>query len=342
MRKTLKVAEVLESRIRNGGLIPPTQKIAMDFDVSYKTAYQAVTELVDRKVAYRIKGKGAFALYNNLSVKAKTFAMLWGSEEEHERSQASIIFKEILMGVNFQSGLEKLSIRHLIYNEKIKDDLSDVDFVLSWPGVWSDPVKQKLLEEIKQPHLYLGFWHPPIHICSSLCLDTALSFKKALEYLVGLGRKNIGIVHHDENKFSGRNRIFADIKKHMRLPHCKKWEIFSGKHTSFESAFETGVKLGNAIIKNFPEIDGVVCVSDHVAAGIYSIIRKNGHNLAVMGMDNIEGIGYCPLGEPMLTCIDSDYCEMGRQAVKILINMPTKRSVTYLESKIKIRKSCGE
>jgi DNA-binding LacI/PurR family transcriptional regulator len=342
MRKTLRVATILESQIKNGGLIPSTQKIASEFGISYQTAYQAVTELVDRKVAYRIKGKGAFALHNNLSSKVKTFGVLWASENDQKQAQASINFKEILMGINIQSSAEKLNIRHLLYHDEVEDEITDIDFLLSLACIWNDPDKQKLLKKITCPHLYLGVWQAPIHNGSSLCFDIALSLKKALDYLTGLGKKNIAIIHHDEDEFLGRNIIFARIKAHMKLPHRPEWEVFSGAHTSFENAFKTGAGLGNEIIKNLPEIDGVVCISDHVAAGIYSVTRKRKPGLAVMGMDNVEGMGYCPLGEPVLTCIAPDYFELGKQAVQILTSMSNNRSVTYLDCKLKIRKSCGE
>jgi DNA-binding LacI/PurR family transcriptional regulator len=346
MGKTLKVAELLESRIRSGGLLPSTQKIAADFAVSYKTAYQAVTELVDRKVAYRIKGKGAFALHDNLPNKVKTLGVLWGKEDEQKQARTSITFKEILMGINIQSGMEKLNIRHLVYHKKVEDeiaDISDIDFALSLNCVWNDSDKQKFLEKIKCPHLYLEIWKPPTHNGSCLCIDTALSLRKALSYLTGLGKKNIAFVHRDMNEAAGRDMIFARIKAQMKLPHRPEWEIPTAtKPVSFENAFEIGVKLSNEIIRNHPELDGVICVSDHIAAGIYSVSRKLKPGLAVMGMDNIEGMGYCPLGKPVLSCIAPDYFELGKQAVKILTNMPDHRSVTYLDGKLTIRRSCGE
>jgi DNA-binding LacI/PurR family transcriptional regulator len=342
LREKFRVATILESQIKNGGLIPSTQKIASEFGISYQTAYQAVTELVDRKVAYRIKGKGAFALPHNFSNKVKTFGVLWGKECDQKQAQTSITFKEILMGINIQSGLEKLNVRHLLYHDRVEDEIADIDFVLSLNCVWNDSDKQKLLEKITCPHLFLELWKPPTHNGSSLCIDTALSFKKALDYLTGLGKKNIAIVHHDDDEFSGRNIMFARIKAQMELPHRQEWEIFSGIYFGFENAFKVGVGLGNEIIENLSEVDGVICISDHVAAGIYSVTRKLKPGLAVMGMDNIEGMGYCPLGKPMLTCIAPDYFEFGKQAVQILTNMSGNRTVTYLDSKLKIRKSCGE
>jgi DNA-binding LacI/PurR family transcriptional regulator len=345
MRKTLKVAKVLESQIRSGGLIPSTREIATDFKVSYKTAYQAVSELVDRKVAYRIKGKGAFASPHNHSNKIKTLGMLWGREGVQKHAQTSITFKEILMAINIQSSVQKLSLCHLVYHDGVEDEIADIDFLLSTSGTWNTPGKQKLLKKIKCPHLYLGDWKPPLPIGSSLCLDTELALEKALDYLIGLGRKNIAIVHHDTDKFLERNIIFARIKAKMELPHHPEWEIFSGKHVNFTGAFKTGIRLGNEIIKNLPEVDGIICISDHVAAGIYSVTEKRKPGLAVMGMDNIEEMGYCPLGEPTLTCIAPDYFELGKQAVEILTSMSgnsDSRSVTYLDCKLKIRKSCGE
>lgn len=345
LREKLRVADALEAQIKNGGLIPSTQKIAADFGISYQTAYQAVSELVDRKVAYRIKGKGAFVLPNNLSSKVKTLGMIWGNKDAQQQAQNSIIFKEILMGINIQASLKKLSLYHLVLNDELEDEIAGVNFLLSTSGVWNSPDKQKLLKKIKCPHLYLGEWKPPLNSGSSLCFDIELSFKKALDYLIGIGKKNIAIVHHDKDKFSGRNIIFARIKHDMKLTHRPEWEIYSGRYVCFEDAFKTGVRLGNEIIKNTPEIDGVVCISDHVAAGIYSVTRKFKQSLAVMGMDNIEGIGYCPLGEPMLTCIATDYLEFGKKAVQILTGMSgnsDSRLITYFDSRMKIRKSCGE
>lgn len=338
-------AELMEminlEKLPKGAPLPSANKIARDFNVSYVTAYKAVSKLVENNSVYRIDGKGTFVKSDK--TKAKTIGILWQKPDDIEKARNSFIFKGILLGLNKKAGEKRMNVRNIFLNNHIADDFGEIDCLVSNPGIWSEKNNVGILKKIHCPHLCLSLRIPPLNFCSNLCVDMHGMFKQALEYLNSLGYHNIGFIDHRDD----RDKIFIETKQIQGFPNKNEWIIKATGFQGFQGAAEKGRELAEEIFKNHPEMDAAVSISDHVAFGIYQKALEMKKRFAVIGTDNVEGSGFMsPFGEPVLTCVAPSYWEIGERAVEILENPGANPNGEFfnlrIPAKLVKRKSCGE
>jgi DNA-binding LacI/PurR family transcriptional regulator len=337
-----KIQEIIyREKLQKGAPLPSANKIARDFNVSYVTAYKAVSKLVENNSVYRIDGKGTFVRGNQ--GKAKTIGILWREPNDIEAARNSFIFKGILLGLNMKAGEKRMNVRNIFLNDNIDDDFREVDCLVSSPGIWEEKNKASILKKITCPHLCLSLRIPPVSFCNNLCVDMHGMFKQAIEYLNSLGYRNIGFIDHRND----RKDIFIETKKILGAPYPEKWIIKASGFDGFQGATEKGKELAEEIFEKYPDMEAAVSISDHVAFGVYQKTRQMKKRFAVIGTDNVEGSGFMsPFGEPVLTCSAPSYSDIGERAVEVLENLGTNPNGEFfdlhVQAKLVKRKSCGE
>lgn len=346
MKKIDFIAAKLEEKIRSENLpkgtpLPSTRKMALNFNVSYVTAYRAVSKLVDKNMIYRIDGKGTFASGSS-NANAKTVGILWGETTDIERARNSFISGGILMGLSKRAGEKRMNIRNIFMNEHIANDLRGIDYLISVAGVWGVKTHLTILKNIKCPHLCLSMKHNPVNFCNNLCVDMHGMFRQAIEYLHSLGYFNIGFIDHGD-----RHKTFLDTKQLLGAPNTDGWIIKESAFQGYDEATERGRTVADEIFKKHPEMDAIISISDHVALGIYQKSMELKKDFAVIGTDNVEGSGFMsPFGEPVLTCVAPSYWHIGERAVDMLEDLNTnpkgELAHLYIQTKLIKRKSCGE
>jgi len=116
-----------------------------------------------------------------------------------------------------------------------------------------------------------------------------------------------------------------------------------------DTTVETGMKAMQAALAQVPDLTAVVAVNDAVAVGAVHACKAAGRSvpeqIAVVGFDNI---GWSELHDPPLTTVHSFGEDMGRQAVRRLIeliesdpNQEHARLRLRVATKLIIRRSCG-
>jgi len=354
MSKVEYVAVELEKKIETGHAskgepFPSAREIAKDFNVSYVTAYKAVSKLVDKNMLFRMDGKGTFVAGNALASETKTLGVLWGAANEMDIGRKSLIFSPVLMGISKKAGEKRFNIRNIFMNEYIDREIWDVDYVISVQGMWTNKEYIEKSKKIRCPHLYLSLKSQPFCFCNNFCIDLHGMFRQAFEYLRSLGYSRIGLVDFEKNAVPDRERAFTKVKELLNMPHSEKWIMKSGPYTGYKEAVEHGKFLADEIFKKHSDMDAVISISDHVAFGIYQKVLECNKKLAVIGTDNAEGAGYMesPFNQPVLTCVaPSSYWDIGERAVDAvekLKNLPGgEYSNFYIQPELIKRKSCGE
>ncbi len=117
-----------------------------------------------------------------------------------------------------------------------------------------------------------------------------------------------------------------------------------------ETSFESGAMAMQAILAQEPDVTGLVAVNDATAIGAAAACKAAGRRvpeeIGVVGFDDIR---WAPLHDPPLTTAHSFGEEMGRQAVRRLIDRIESDSTETEEARVRlrvsvkpvIRRSCG-
>ncbi|MCX6066175.1 MAG: LacI family DNA-binding transcriptional regulator, partial [Chloroflexi bacterium] len=139
--------------------------------------------------------------------------------------------------------------------------------------------------------------------------------KKAVEYLLSRGRRQIGLITGPIEWLEARQRKqgWEDTLKSVGVEvTSRNWSIGNWSSASGESAFAE-------LIQKYPEMDAVFAGNDQMALGVLHYAHKNGirvpADLAVIGFDDLTEAAYFT---PALTTITHPLRELGIRAVKTI------------------------
>ncbi len=247
-------------------------------------------------IAIIVKGRGNMLFANMVEslqklIKEKNYACLiyYIGEEEHEVEQALQVCRE----------RQPLGIMFLGSNrENFIERFGDVDI----PCVM-----------VTNPASSLQFGN-----LSSVSIDDTEAAKMAVEHLISLGHRNIGILGGEMNysnpakaRFEGcvdafqKKNIAFDVKKHFE---------------SSQFTMEGGYQAMQKLLDKMPDITAVFAMSDVMAVGAIRAIKDRGlripEDVSVIGFDGIE------MGQfivPKLTTIQQPGSELAKRCVEILL-----------------------
>ena len=153
---------------------------------------------------------------------------------------------------------------------------------------------------------------------SIVTIDNYSGSKTATEYLLGLGKKNIGHITGPMTWWEARERKrgwedalkTAGIQPDERMWARGNWSPGKGKQAISE------------LLDKFPQVDAIFAANDQIALSILHTAWERGINvpdeLAVVGFDGIhEAEFFCP----PLSTVHQDQVEMGRIAVQTIIEL---------------------
>lgn len=145
----------------------------------------------------------------------------------------------------------------------------------------------------------------------SLTPDNRAGGRMAVEHLLACGRTRIGLISGDpayaaaQDRALGVREALADA--HIELvgtPMFSDWSEHWGRDASA------------MLLRQFPDVDGIVCGSDQIARGALDTLRDLGRDVpadvAVIGYDNWEVLA--TNSRPELTSIDANLQQLGRTA----------------------------
>ena len=172
-------------------------------------------------------------------------------------------------------------------------------------------------------------------------IDNYHGARSAVEYLLGLGRRRIGLISGPLEWLEARQRWqgWADaMEASGAAVTAEQWEAGSWSSASGEDAFAR-------LLQCYPQLDAVFVSNDQMALGVLHYAYRHGlripDDLAVIGFDDLaEAAQFCPA----LTTVRQPLRELGRLAVQTLLDQfasdeqPAGREVV-LQTELVVRDS---
>ncbi|MEG0771945.1 LacI family DNA-binding transcriptional regulator [Clostridium sp.] len=176
---------------------------------------------------------------------------------------------------------------------------------------------------------------------SSVIIENEEAAFKAVNYIVNLGHKKIGIITTgEEDRTIGKLR-FQGYKRALNINNIEYNEEFVeiGEYT-----FESGFHAMNRLLDKQLDLSAVFVTTDIMAIGASKAILNKGlkipDDISVVGFD---GIDYSLYFHPSLTTVVQPVEEMGKKSIDVLfdllINKKNNQHIV-LETELQERESC--
>lgn len=179
---------------------------------------------------------------------------------------------------------------------------------------------------------------------SNMCCvytDEYLGAFNAVEYLLNLGHRRIGIIKGPEVFITSRERYDG------YLDALRKHNIFPNEEYAVEGGFtpESGYKAMERLLKVDPHPTAVFTSNDLMAVGALKACNRFGievpRDISVIGFDDLDFSKYLI---PSLNTVKKSRRAMGREGARILLDLISKKEVEtkvhIIESELIIRESC--
>ena len=178
--------------------------------------------------------------------------------------------------------------------------------------------------------------YPPSPLVGSVSMENRRGGELAAEYLGELGHKRLTVIAGglDRTSIADRVKGFSEGLRRVGLLQGGRQSIWKSASLTFEGGYAAAIK---GFQKN-PNVTGVFCVNDEMAAGAIRAAHQLGYKvpeqLSVIGFDDIDMARYI---DPPLTTIGVDKLELGRRAMSQLIDLIEGRAQGVLNESVGVK-----
>jgi DNA-binding LacI/PurR family transcriptional regulator len=148
----------------------------------------------------------------------------------------------------------------------------------------------------------------------SVAIDNMAGAFGATQYLLGLGHDTVHFVGGPDSTLDARERA-EGWGRALRTAGAPEPEIVRGDWSA-HSGYEIGHRLAA-----MPEATAVFCANDQMALGLLRALAEHGRavpsDVSVVGFDDIPESAFFL---PPLTTVRQDFGELGRQALRLLVD----------------------
>ncbi len=198
-------------------------------------------------------------------------------------------------------------------------------------------VEAEMVKDIQGRHLPVLAIdnYPFLKSIDTIQIDNKQGGTMAVEHLIRLGHKNIGLLSIAKGRPSIEERKEGWINAHA------KHDLAPNEAFAFECeslSFQSGYEKTKEVLKKNKKITALFCVNDEMAAGALRAAHEMGRlipaDLSIVGFDNITMSNYT---DPPLTTVSPAKEYMGKLAVSRVLEMienketPPKRQVIPVE-----------
>jgi len=181
---------------------------------------------------------------------------------------------------------------------------------------WNENVKvaQSQLPSFCPPIVFMKCQPNPNY--TTISIDNYGGARSAIDYLLGLGRRHIGLITGPLEWLEARQRKqgWEDALKSVGIEvGPQKWALGNWNTGSGEAAFAE-------LLQKYPAMNAVFASNDQMALGVLHYAHAHGiripEDLAVVGFDDLAE---APYFTPALTTVQQPLRELGGLAVKTLL-----------------------
>lgn len=187
-----------------------------------------------------------------------------------------------------------------------------VDGILINPAVTDDVT---LLRQAEAPIVVLGSSGERFPEFSSARSDVAQGVRLALDHLIGLGHRHVGLVIGRDRL--GRSRFVAEARAHWQRQGLDAALLPTEEATY---TVESGQAATARLFERAPGMTAVFAANDLMAVGAILAARAAGlacpDDISIMGMDGVEAGSFT---DPGLTTVDKPRYDIGVEATRLLL-----------------------
>ncbi|MDO4651093.1 MAG: LacI family DNA-binding transcriptional regulator [Eubacteriales bacterium] len=192
-------------------------------------------------------------------------------------------------------------------------DQKQVDGIILAATIFTEE-HRKALNDLKVPVVIVG---QQVDGFACVYHDDYHAIYELTDRVLRNGHQNLGFLSAtQEDKAAGaeRYRGFCDAMR----DHGK--EDMQKAYVTAAFRFESGYEKAEELLKEYPDLDGIICATDEIAAGAQQYLKEHeefaGRDMIVTGQGDsrLSKVTY-----PTIPTIHYYYYESGRQAVQILM-----------------------
>lgn len=171
----------------------------------------------------------------------------------------------------------------------------------------------QIISECQMPVVVLDRMVDGENVIASINSDNYGGGRRAAEYLIECGCRNLVCVRGPQNVSSGKERYlgYKDV--------CRKYG-FVEQSVDCGYSYDEGLTVVHKILEKYCNVDGIIACNDMVAFAICKVLLEKGYrvpeDIQIIGYDNII---FSRLFTPEITTIKQPIKEMGRLSVRIII-----------------------
>lgn len=341
------VLDKINQKIWNpGDKLPSENEFAAQFDVSRITVKNALSQLIDENLIYRIQGKGSF-VSTDVSGEPMVYRAAPTLPGQKEKQLVAYLMPrlentftaQLLNGI--ESELTKLGF-HLIYcktndsQETEKEILCDV-INLGVKGIIIFPVDG---ESYNEEILRLTLNDYPLVVVdrylrgietNCVCSDNIEGARLATEHLISQGHIHIGYVSTNyqgttslEDRLVGYEKALAE--HNIPIEHRLRAIQFDAEKMNAiykEGLVEPATKAElKTFLLNNPDMSAIFSANAAIGLSVIEVAKELGkrvpEDLSVVFFDNYE---FAALSSVPPTCVSQEEKQMGEEAARLLVSI---------------------
>lgn len=163
---------------------------------------------------------------------------------------------------------------------------------------------------------------------ASAHIDNERAAAEAMAHLYDLGHRRVGVITGPLGSPISRDRLAGVVAAAKARGLSPDLAIEAG-----DFSVESGVRQTLALLKAEPGLTGLFCFSDEMAMGALDALRQRGlrcpQDVSVVGFDDIRFAKHLT---PALTTVAQPMEELGRETVRLLLDVIAGRSETLQQA----------
>jgi DNA-binding transcriptional regulator YhcF (GntR family) len=317
----LEVADRLRKLIQSrdlsfGDSIMPCREIAQSYEVSLKTARNAVSHLVKEGVLYQVRGSGTFVGKKAGTARKLSIGCAVPAFDSDETStQVLRQFGQLAVKTLTGHNCEVRHIPNVVFHnyDELQTYIGDLDgLLISGTQVALDQCQS--LSRLQIPVVIFQSEYEHNLSFSQVVPDHFVAMRQAFALLKKESCPSIVAVYQDLANLRARSEAFAACA----LEAGFKEEQLHRRVTTIGEAYSLGLELATCAQGTL-----VFSASDNLTIPIYKAFRDSGltpgQDFSLIGYDNFEALGAGPEETPVLTAIDYSREAVVRKAVDLLV-----------------------
>ena len=321
--------KIYNGTYRQGDKIPTESQLTSIYDVSRITIQKAMNILVSKNVVERVAGRGTFVkalpkLPNNSSGSS-----FYAFVAPNIDSGASDIIKAA-QDAMFQHG-HCLSVG--FYDNDVSKEKAVVEnfFANGVKGLlvslWDSGTNSKFYGELISAKVPIVFIDKSIYgVTGNVVLaNNTAGISQGMTYLFEMGHRKIGYISNPiliATSLRDRITAYVNAMKKNGLNVSPSMICITDHYNFFENI--------EKMLKSNPDMTAVMCASDSLAIDLYKYAKERGVLIPdELSVCSFDGYDYTSTMLPPLTTVKQDFCEIGKIAAELLLDIADTETDIY-------------